>query len=144
MFKKFVAVFMAFTLLFVLVNQTADAKPRGSIKSPKKSYTQTPTTPKTDNNVSQTNPGTKTGTTTGTTGKTTANRGFFSGGSFMKGLMIGGIAGLLFGGLFSNMGFLGNLIGLLMNIMAIVALIALVRFGIRYFRDRRHSYNRRR
>ncbi|QKS46562.1 hypothetical protein HUB94_14555 [Paenibacillus cellulosilyticus] len=133
---------MVFTLLFVLVNQTADAKPRGSIKSPKKSYTQTP---KQDNNVSQTNPGTKTGTTSGTTGKTTtANRGFFSGGSFMKGLMIGGIAGLLFGGLFSNMGFLGNLIGLLMNIMAIVALIALVRLGIRYFRDRRHSYNRRR
>lgn len=141
MFKKFVAVFMAFTLLFVLVNQTVDAKPRGSIKSPKKSYTQTP---KTDNNVSQTNPGTKTGTTAGKTGSTTTNRGFFSGGSFMKGLMIGGIAGLVFGGLFSNMGFLGNLIGLLMNIMAIVALIALVRFGIRYFRDRRHSYNRRR
>ena len=142
MFKKFVAVFMAFTLLFVLVNQTADAKPRRSIKSPKQSYTQTP---KTDNNVSQTNPGTKTGTTTGTAGKTTtANRGFFSGGSFMKGLMIGGIAGLLFGGLFSNMGFFGDLIGLFMNIIAIIALIALVRFAIRYFRDRRHSYNRRR
>lgn len=139
MFKKFIAVFMAFTLLFVLVNESADAKPRRSIKSPKQSYTQTPGKDTTDN-VSQTNPGTK----SGNAAANPAKRGFFSGGSFMKGLMIGGLAGLLFGGLFANMGFLGNLIGLLINVMAIFALISIIRAAFVYFRNRRHSDNRRR
>ncbi|WP_127533623.1 hypothetical protein [Paenibacillus kobensis] len=141
MFKKFIAVFMAFSLLFVLVNESADAKPRRSIKSPKQSFTQTPK--KSNDNVSQSNPGSKAGTTAGTAGQT-AKRGFFSGGSFMKGLMIGGLAGLLFGGIFSNMGFFGNLIGLLINVLAIFALIAGIRTALNYFRNRRYSNNRRR
>ncbi|GFN30777.1 hypothetical protein [Paenibacillus xylaniclasticus] len=141
MFKKGIALFMALTLLFVLVNESADAKPRRAIKSPKQSYTETPS--KSSNNVSQSNPGTNSGTKSGTTNPST-QRGFFSGGSFMKGLMIGGLAGLLFGGIFSNMGFFGNLIGLLINVMAIFALIAGIRAAINYFRNRRYSNNQRR
>ncbi|MWC28151.1 hypothetical protein [Paenibacillus sp. MMS18-CY102] len=138
MFKKALALFMVFTLLFVVVTETADAKPRRSVKSPKQGYTQTPK--KDTNNVSQSNPGNK----SGSAANTTAKRGFFSGGSFMKGLMIGGLAGLLFGGIFSNMGFFGNLIGLLINVFAIFALFALVRAAIQYFRRNRNNHDNRR
>jgi hypothetical protein len=52
--------------------------------------------------------------------------GFFSGG-LMKGLMFGGIAGLLFGSLFAHMGVLGPLLGLVINVAAIYVLIVLIR-----------------
>lgn len=41
----------------------------------------------------------------------------------MKGLMLGGLAGLLFGSLFGGMGMLGNILGLLINALAIGAII---------------------
>lgn len=47
-------------------------------------------------------------------------------GGFMRGLMLGGLAGLLFGGLLASMGLLGSFIGLAINILAIVVLIVLV------------------
>ncbi|WP_088809170.1 MULTISPECIES: DUF2653 family protein [Listeria] len=53
-------------------------------------------------------------------------RGFFSGGGLMGGLMMGGIAGLLFGGLLSGMGAFGNILGLMINILAIILIIRLV------------------
>ena len=52
--------------------------------------------------------------------------GFFSGG-LMKGLMFGGLAGLLFGSLFANMGALGPLLGLFINIAAVLLLISIIR-----------------
>ncbi|SFI31693.1 hypothetical protein SAMN02799624_00311 [Paenibacillus sp. UNC496MF] len=138
--KKGLLVFMAFALFFAFSASAADAKPRGGgFKSPRQSYTQTPSKPA--DNV------TKTGTGTTKSGAaTTANRGFFSGGSFMKGLMIGGLAGLLFGGLFGNMGFFGNIIGLLVNVLAIYVVIVLISGIVRYFRNRNkpaHPGNRR-
>ncbi|UZM99152.1 hypothetical protein OL548_01115 [Lysinibacillus sp. MHQ-1] len=44
----------------------------------------------------------------------------------MKGLMLGGLAGLLFGSLFSGMGLLGNILGLLINVAAIAVIVMLV------------------
>lgn len=41
----------------------------------------------------------------------------------MKGLMLGGLAGLLFGSLFAGMGMLGNILGLLINVAAIAAIV---------------------
>lgn len=41
----------------------------------------------------------------------------------MKGLFIGGLAGLLFGSLFSDMGLIGNLLGFLINAAAIVFIV---------------------
>ncbi|MBB3110398.1 putative lipid-binding transport protein (Tim44 family) [Paenibacillus phyllosphaerae] len=130
--KKGLLLMMAFTLIFAIFATTADAKPRGAIKSPKQSYTQTPK--KSTDNVQQSNTGTKAGTTS--TAATT-KRGFFSGGGLMKGLMIGGIAGLLFGSMFAGMGFLGNIIGLMLNVFAIVILIMAIRGIYMYFKNRR-------
>ncbi|BAQ09351.1 Na+/alanine symporter [Bacillus sp. OxB-1] len=55
-----------------------------------------------------------------------AKGGFFSGG-LMKGLFIGGLAGLLFGSLFANMGMLGSILGFAINMLAIFFLIFLIR-----------------
>ncbi|EUJ58933.1 DUF2653 family protein [Listeria fleischmannii] len=63
---------------------------------------------------------------TNTGAANTGKRGFFSGGGLLGGLMMGGIAGLLFGGLLSNMGALGNIFGLMINILAIILIIRLV------------------
>lgn len=52
--------------------------------------------------------------------------GFFSGG-LMRGLFVGGIAGLLFGSLFANMGILGSVLGFLINMLAIIFIVSLIR-----------------
>lgn len=61
--------------------------------------------------------------------KSSANnrKGGFASGGLMKGLMLGGLAGLFFGGLLANMGALGPIIGMMINIMAIMLVISLIR-----------------
>ncbi|TGA96173.1 hypothetical protein E4665_16370 [Sporolactobacillus shoreae] len=54
-------------------------------------------------------------------------RGFTSGG-FMKGMIFGGLSGLLFGSLLSHFGGFGMMAGFLINILAIIAIIALIRY----------------
>lgn len=56
-----------------------------------------------------------------------ASKGTFSSGGFFKGLMLGGLAGLLFGGLLANMGIFGSILGLFINLLAIVILISIIR-----------------
>lgn len=63
---------------------------------------------------------------------TNKNGGLMSGG-LMKGLMLGGLAGLLFGGLLGNLGMLGSLLGFAVNILAIVILFAIVRKIFTFF-----------
>jgi len=132
--KKLVVLMLAFAVFagfsgFAAVDH-ADAK---GFKSGKRSYNQTPS--KSTDNVSKTDGGATKGTTN--TGAATTNRGFFSGGGFMKGLMIGGLAGMLFGGMFGGMGFFGDMLGLLVNVAAIVILIAVIRKIYVYFKDRK-------
>jgi predicted lipid-binding transport protein (Tim44 family) len=115
-----------------------DAKGLKSYKSPSGSFKQ-PTKPATSNdNVSKTKP---TSPTNGA--NTTANRGFFSGGGLMKGLLIGGIAGMLFGGMFGGMGAMGNIFGLLINILAIYFLFMIIRSIVVYFINRRKTNEKR-
>ncbi|MFC4777663.1 hypothetical protein ACFO9Q_12770 [Paenibacillus sp. GCM10023252] len=134
--KKGLLVMMALTVFFAFgLSGYADAKPRGGgIKSPKQSYTQTPK--KSTDNVSQSNP-------SKTSGSTTKKPGFFSGGSFLKGMMIGGLAGLLFGSMFGT-GFFANMMGFLINLLAIFALIAVIRAVFTYFRNKRQTPDHRR
>ncbi|MFC5648396.1 hypothetical protein ACFPYJ_04520 [Paenibacillus solisilvae] len=129
--RRTLLLLMAFTLFFAFSAGSVDARPKfGGIKSPKKSYTQTPAKPA--ENVNKSTPGTSGTAKTGTT----ANRGFFSGGSLMKGLMIGGIAGLLFGSMFGT-GFFSNFLGLVVNLLAIYLVIVAIRGIFLYFRNRR-------
>lgn len=124
MAKRFMLLLMALTVLISFtVPETADARRGGGFKSPRGGFTQTPK--KQQDNIKKAEPAKNTNTGARTTTGTT-KRGFFSGGSFVKGMMIGGFAGLLFGGMFGNMGFLGNLLGLMVNVFAIYLLIVLV------------------
>ncbi|ANE47895.1 hypothetical protein SY83_18140 [Paenibacillus swuensis] len=131
MVKKFMLLAMAFTFMFTVVGANyVDAKPR--FKSPRKSFTQTP---KKDSSVRS-----DSGTKAPNTGTTAPKRGFFSGGGLAKGLMIGGLAGLLFGGLFGGLGILGNLLGLMINLLAIYVLFIAVR-GIYRMIKNKNRYN---
>ncbi|GGL65524.1 hypothetical protein [Sporolactobacillus putidus] len=56
-----------------------------------------------------------------------ATRSFTSGG-FMRGLIFGGLSGLLFGSLLSHFGGFGMIAGFLFNVLVIIAIIALVRY----------------
>jgi predicted lipid-binding transport protein (Tim44 family) len=131
--RKTLLLLMAFTLFFAFSAGTVDARPKfGGIKSPKKSYTTTPSKPA--ENVNKSTPGTAGTPKTGTA----AGRGFFSGGSLMRGLMIGGIAGLLFGSMLGT-GFLSSFLGLLINVLAIYLVYKAIRGIFLYFRNRRKS-----
>jgi predicted lipid-binding transport protein (Tim44 family) len=134
----------AFTLTFAApLMEEADAKPRFS--SGKRSFTTTPK--KADDNVVRSD-GSTGGQTGSTTGAATASRtgagagtaatkgGAFSGGGFLKGLMVGGLAGLLFGSLLGT-GFFGQMFGLLINVLAIIALFMLARAVFVRIRNRR-------
>ncbi|MBW4081355.1 hypothetical protein [Paenibacillus sp. S150] len=136
--KRVMMIVMAFTLFFaVTVPDFADARRGGGFKSGTRGYT---TTPKksTTNNVKQSD--STTGTKAGA--GTTANRGFFSGGSLMKGLMIGGIAGFLFGGMFAGMGAFGNLLGFAVNMLAIYFIVMMIMSFFRRRQERRRLEER--
>ncbi|MDN4075024.1 MULTISPECIES: hypothetical protein [Fictibacillus] len=60
-------------------------------------------------------------------------------GGFMKGLIYGGIAGMLFGGLLGNMGAFGSFLGLMINIIAVLVIISLI---TRIFANLRNSRRR--
>lgn len=49
-------------------------------------------------------------------------------------MMVGGLAGLLFGGLFGGMGFLGELLGLAVNLIAIYLIVMVAVALFRRFR----------
>lgn len=117
----------------------AEAK-RGGYKSPKRTYTQTPDKPA--DNTSKVQPGDNRKGTAGADGTAAGtNRGFFSGGSLARGLMIGGFAGLLFGGLLSGLGALGDFLGLAVNLLIIYVIFIAIRGVIRYLRDQRNQPN---
>ena len=131
--KKLAAIFIAFALVFSSVGSvvlfgdetTAEAK---SYKSGKKGFNSNNynnNSGTTNNNMKDKNSDSNTvnkSTSTNKSADTTKKGGFFSGG-LMKGLFIGGLAGLLFGSLFSDMGLLGNLLGFMINAAAIIFVV---------------------
>ena len=138
--KKGLLVMMALTLFLGLglaFAQDADARRGGGIKSPKQSYSQTP---KKSDNVKESSTAPKQNGTAG------ANKsgGLFGGSGLMKGLMLGGLAGMLFGGLFGGMGAFGEILGLLVNVLAIVAVVMLIRVAFVYLKSKRNTPDQRR
>lgn len=61
------------------------------------------------------------------------------GGSFMRGMVFGGLSGLLFGSLLSHFGGFGMMAGFLINILAVLAIIALIRYLFVSFTRRRRA-----
>lgn len=126
--KKLSAILLAFTLVFSSVGttllfandaQTVEAK---SYKSGKKGFNNTNTN--TNSNIQKNNDDATTAKQNNTTTKRDTTKSATSNkGGLMKGLMLGGLAGLLFGSLFGGMGILGSILGLLVNILAIGAIV---------------------
>ncbi|MCF3942848.1 hypothetical protein [Oceanobacillus alkalisoli] len=73
------------------------------------------------------------------TKQNTNNKGGMMSGGLMKGLMLGGLAGLLFGGLLGNMGILGSLLGLIINGLAIVFLISIAMKIYQFFKKKKEA-----
>ena len=122
-------VFLTLSLGF---GDTADAKRGGGFKSNKQSFTQKSDTKQQSGSSTSTSSGTKSSTGSAAT---TKSGGLFGGSSLMKGMMIGGLAGMLFGGMFANMGGFGEIIGLLINIAAIFAIFMIIRAAWTYVRN---------
>lgn len=137
MWKKALLLFslFAFTVAITIPVDSADARPR-SFSGGKKSFTKTPT--KSQDSVSNSS---TTNKSSATTAGTTANRGLFGGGSLMKGMMIGGLAGMLFGGMFGGMGAFGNMLGFLVNVLALFVLFIIIRAAYTAFKNRRQPHN---
>ena len=141
--KKILSILLTAALVFSPVGNvvfhnditTVEAK---SYKSGKKSFNRNNNTTN-NNNFSNFQQNKKSNTTNNAA--TTTKRGFFSGGGFMRGLMIGGLAGMLFGGLFANMGFMGDLLGLFINLIAIFVVIALIRKIFSFFKNNKKDPN---
>ncbi|BDH61720.1 hypothetical protein MTP04_18500 [Lysinibacillus sp. PLM2] len=122
------AIFLAFTLVFSSVgsvlllgdDHVAEAK---SYKSGKKGFSSTPGS--NNSNIQSKDTNTNSSTVNKNNTNTTNNGGGFTTGGLMRGLFVGGLAGLLFGSLFSDMGLIGNLLGFAINAIAIVVIIAL-------------------
>lgn len=133
--KNMMMLMMAFTLLIAMIApSTADARRSGGFKSGPRTYQSTPSKANDSSGINKSDSGTKSSAATGNTSKT---GGFLGGGGFLKGMMLGGLAGMLFGGLFSNMGALGSLLGLAVNVLAIYVLI-MIGIGIyRAIKNRR-------
>jgi predicted lipid-binding transport protein (Tim44 family) len=135
MWKKALLVFtlFAFTVAVAVPQQSADAKPR-SFRSGSKSFSKTPAQ---SNNMFKSSTSSK---SKASAGGTTANRGFFSGGGLLKGMMIGGLAGLFFGHMFGGMGMMGNMLGFIVNVIGLFILFAIIRAVFDAFRRRRDSH----
>lgn len=136
--KKVMAALIAAALVFSPVgtvvfqdhSTTVEAK---SYKSGKRSF----------NNSTNSNSGSffqnKKADTTNKSATTSPTKKSFSSGSLMKGLMLGGLAGFLFGSLLGNLGFLGSIIGLFVNILAIMLLISIIRRLFAFFKEKRRK-----
>ncbi|MBP2078478.1 hypothetical protein [Oceanobacillus polygoni] len=135
--KKILTALITATLLFSPIGNvifqdhtiTVEAK---SYKSGKKGFNFNSNTNKSNTNNNNSLFQNNKNNSSKSTATTNKSGGFMSGG-LMKGLMLGGLAGLLFGGLLGNLGMLGSLLGLAVNILAIVILFAIVRKIFTFF-----------
>ncbi|MFD3449768.1 hypothetical protein ACFDTO_34915 [Microbacteriaceae bacterium 4G12] len=132
--KKIMQIIAAFTLVFATLSfVSVDQAMAKGYKSGKKSYTPSQNQPapsKQDTNINakKTTPDTKT-----TNSKTTkSNKG-----SFVKGLLLGGLGGLLMGSLFSGLGSFGSVLAFLVNMLMFVGIIMIIRRAFIYFKQQR-------
>ncbi|WP_239256993.1 DUF2653 family protein [Listeria ilorinensis] len=127
--KKILVFLVAFGLFFsplgtTTINQVLPTKYEQVSHADAKSYRSPSRSFKSGNNgVNRSNVTPSKKSTNGTTSK---SKGMTGGRGLMGGLMLGGLAGLLFGGALSSMGAFGEILGLLINLFAIFVIIRLV------------------
>ena len=137
--KKFLAAILTAALIFspvgsyVFQDHSTKVEARG-YKSGKRSFSTNNSGTTNNNSLFQKKQNSFTTTNKSTR---TTTKGMFKPGGLMKGLMLGGLAGFLFGSLFGNMGFLGSILGLMVNVLAIFILISVIRKVFSFFNDKK-------
>lgn len=143
MLKKLVALFAALMLALAplgFIGHDDAAYAKRSYSSGSKSFKPS-TTP--SNNISNVTPQKQPSSATTTKTPLKQSAPAASKGGFMKGMLYGGLAGLLLGSLFANMGGLGAILGLLINIIGIAILFILVMKVVNYFKTQRKDKDMR-
>lgn len=108
-----------------------------SYKSGKKSYTPSSgQKSKVDLNKKDSNVNSQK-TTTDSKTKATNTAPKSNKGGFMKGLLLGGLGGLLMGSLFANMGALGSVLAFMVNMLVMAGIVMLAVRAFKYFKDQR-------
>ncbi|RKD26028.1 hypothetical protein BEP19_01220 [Ammoniphilus oxalaticus] len=144
--KRFFALFTAVVLTLAplgvitlgLVDDHAEARRGGGgYKSGPRSFKPS-APPKNSSNVTPGNTQRNSNVNQGTNTRTNNPAGAQSNrGGVMRGMLYGGLAGLLFGSLFAGMGGFGALLGLAVNVLAIMVLFMVARRVISYFKEKR-------
>lgn len=128
MLKKILTAFLLLTFVFAPIAENVFQGPNHEVsaksyRSGKKSFN---TNSNTNNNSmfqKKSNVNKKSTATNSGAKKTNS----FNKGGFMKSMLLGGMAGLLFGSLLANMGALGSVFGLVINILFIVLLVGIIK-----------------
>ncbi|WP_273131160.1 hypothetical protein ACNRWW_07010 [Metabacillus sp. HB246100] len=140
MTKKLFSAILVATLLFtpvggfLLGDQISTVSAKG-YKSGKKSFNSNTTNNNNSPSLFKKDDSQQKSSTTTSSNTTTKSKT----GSIMKGIFLGGLAGLLLGGLLSNFGILGSIIGLFINMLAIFAVIFIIRKVYSYFKNKRKN-----
>ncbi|WP_028400535.1 hypothetical protein [Ectobacillus panaciterrae] len=134
--KKIMTIITAFTLTFAALSfiSVEHAAAKG-YKSGKRSYTpsqnQTVTPNKSENsNIKQTTPDTKPSVSAKPASKSKV-------GSFAKGLLLGGLGGLLMGSLFASLGPIGSVLAFMVNMLLFVGIIMMIRKIFKSYKKQR-------
>lgn len=138
MLKKVLASLLALTLVLapagnIIFDQATNHVSAKSYKSGKKSFNINKS--KVQNNDKKSDTVSNSSKTKDTATKSTATKS--SSGGLMKGLLFGGLAGLLLGGLLGNLGVFGAILGLMVNVIAVIAVIVIIRKIVVTIKNRR-------
>ncbi|HDV8361196.1 MULTISPECIES: hypothetical protein [Bacillus] len=138
MLKKLVAIMTAFMVIFGASSfMFVDHAAAKSYKSGKKSFTPSSgQKSKVDLNKKESNVNSQK-TTPDSKTKATNTAPKSNKGSFMKGLLLGGLGGLLMGSLFANMGALGSVLAFMVNMLVMAGIVMLAVRAFKYFKDQR-------
>ncbi|MCM3737208.1 hypothetical protein M3215_15725 [Bacillus cytotoxicus] len=139
MLKKMVTILTAFMFVFAAGSfVSVDSAYAKSYKSGKKSYTPSSSqTQKSKVDLNKKDSNVNANKTTDSKTKATNTAPKSNKGGFMKGLLLGGLGGLLMGSMFGHMGALGSVLAFMVNMLVMAGIVILAVRAFKYFKDQR-------
>ncbi|WP_121613139.1 hypothetical protein [Mesobacillus foraminis] len=140
MFKKILSAVVAVTIVFSPIGNSVFQELQQQTEVSAKRYKSG--TKRYNNNSRVTNPDNNQNNTVNRNTNTTNRTATRNNGGMMRGLMYGGLAGLLFGGLLAGMGGLAPILGMAINIIGILLAFMLISRIISAFKRNRQQEDR--